>query len=63
MKLGFANSSFQKLAENELPVNLDVYEPYSISATAPAGSVYAVVTFASGVGTGLLDTCSLSVTE
>jgi len=63
LKLGFANDSFQKLAEKELPVNVDFYEPYRITATAPAGSVYAVVTFASGVGTGLLDTCTLAVAE
>ena len=63
LKLGFANESFQKLAEKELPVNIDIYEPYSISDTAPAGSAYTVVTFESGVGTGLLDTCSLSVVQ
>ena len=63
LKLGFANGSFQKLAEKELPVNVDFYEPYTISTVAPEGSVYAVVTFASGVGTGLLDTCSLSAGE
>jgi len=44
-------------------VNIDIYEPYSISDTAPAGSAYTVVTFESGVGTGLLDTCSLSVVQ
>ena len=63
LKLGFANDSFQKLSEKELPVNVSSYEPFSIAAAAPAGSVYAVVTFASGVGSGLLDTCSLSIAE
>lgn len=59
LKFGFANDSFQKLAENELAVNSAGYELYDMKATAPAGSVYAVVTFESGVGNGLLDTCSL----
>lgn len=59
LKLGYANNSFQKLSEQELAINGDEFEAYSISLTAPAGSIYAVATFESGVGTGYLDTCSL----
>ncbi len=59
IKFGFANDSFQKLSETELVVNSNRYENYSITDLAPAGSVYAVVTFQSGVGTGLLDNCSV----
>lgn len=63
VKLGFANGSFQKLGESELPVSTASFENYSASGVAPAGSVYAVVTFLSGVGTGLLDSCSLIPVE
>lgn len=59
LKLGFANSSFQRLAELELPVNSEEFEAINLSETAPAGSVFAVATFESGVGTGYLDSCSL----
>lgn len=59
LKLVFSSDSFQKLAEAELPVSGSSYEQYSMVRAAPAGSVYAVATFESGVGIGYLDTCSL----
>jgi len=63
LRFGFANEAFQSLSATDFAVNENDYKAFSATKTAPTGTVYAVVTYQSGVGAGRMDDCSVEVVE